>query len=347
MEKIIKIINSPYELNNSWDQLADCYFLKREFLRHLHRYNYCSQRYYELFKNGRLIAGTIVYTVKTNVFTFLNIPSPLKFQVIGLPVSTACPPFIGDPAEIEYLLSDILKTEKGIILGLNFTEDYLRDRVLNLRTLPTILLKLQSDCMADYENSLRHTYRRRLHRIMEKFSGVESVTSLCDAFNDEHYRLYLQVMKHTSTKLEILHPGFFRNLPSDFELTTCFASGEIIFWYILCRDKDILYYFICGMDYANRDRFHSYNNSLLGIVSAAMEYNYREIDLGQTAEIAKIRLGGVPDERRMFLYHRNPLVLGMFRLIRRFIAYSKINGQAKVFRIETPVMNEKLVSGLH
>jgi hypothetical protein len=340
MEKTIKKVNSPEELNDGWDKLADSYYLSREFLIYLHRNNYCSQQYYELFSNGGLIAGTIVYTIKANILTFLNIPSPVKFKVIGLPVSIASPPFVGDPGEVEYLLSEILKAEKGIILGLNFKEDYLQNKVLNIRTLPTILLTIHTDNMEGYENSLRHPYRRRMHRNREKFAGVTSVDSSCAVFDREHHDLYLQVMKKTTTKLEILQADFFRYLPSNFELTTYYASGKMLFWYILCRDKLILYYFMCGINYTHFERFHLYQNSLLDIVSVAMKYKYQTIDLGQTAEIAKMRLGGIPDERRMFIYHRNPLVFGMLRLFGHFLAYSKINGQLKVFKYIAPVGND-------
>jgi hypothetical protein len=332
MEKTIKKVNSPEELDISWDKLADSYFLSREFLIHLHRNNYCSQQYYELFSNGGLIAGTIVYTIKANILTFLNIPSPVKFKVIGLPVSIATPPFVGDPGDVEYLLSEILKVEKGIILGLNFKVDYLQNKVLNIRTLPTIMLTLRADSMEGYENSLRHPYRRRMHRNREKLAGVTSVDSSCTVFDKEHYDLYLQVMRKTTTKLEILQAEVFRYLPSNFELTTYYASGKMLFWYILCRDKLILYYFMCGINYTHFERFHLYQNSLLDIVSVAMKYKYQTIDLGQTAEIAKMRLGGVPDERRIFLYNRNPLVYEMLRLFGRLLAYSKINGELKVFK---------------
>lgn len=343
MEKIIRKVSSPESLDIEWDKLAGSCYLKRQFLLHLHKYNYCSQLYYELYHDSSLVAGTIVYTVKTNILTFLNIPSPVRFRIIGIPVSIANPPFIGDPAEIEYLLSEILKTEKGIILGLNFTEDYLRNKVLNLRTLPTILLNLESEDVESYEKSLRHPYRRSLHRNREKFRGVTSETTLCSEFNDEHYQLYLRIMKHSTTKLEILHADVFRYLPSEFELTTYSASGKMLFWHILCRDEQILYYFMCGMNYSERENFNIYNNSLLGIISIAMKYHYRTIDLGQTAEIAKTRVGGIPDERRMFLYHHNPVIFGMFKLFRRLITYSKKNKQANVFKTGVP-LPEKILA---
>lgn len=332
MEKMVVSKSKPDDLDTRWDEMAHCYYLKREFLTHLHTYNYCDQRYYELHENGVLTAGTIVYSMKVNILTFLNFPSPVKFRIIGLPISIASEPYVGDEHEIEYLLSEIIKEEKGLILGLNFKEDYLPEKFLNLRTLPTIVLNLPFGSMEEYEGSLRHPYRRRLHRIKEKFTEVDAVDSSCLAFNEEHYALYLQVMKTTTTKLEILKAEVFKYLPAEFELTTYYSNGKMLFWHILCLDKELMYYFMCGMNYALRDQFHIYNNSLFEIISTAMKNNYSRLDLGQTAEIAKTRIGGVPDERRMFMFHRNKMVMSLLRLFQGLIAYSKHTELPKVFK---------------
>ena len=334
MERIIIKHISPENLNRNWDNLADFYFQKREFLSHLHKYNPCAQRYYELYRNDTFVAGTIVYTLKIDILTFANIPSPFKVHVVGIPVSVASPPIIGDPGEFEYFLSEIIKIEHGIILGLNFMEDYLKDKVLNLRTLPTIILRLHSDSMVSYERSLRHPYRRRINRIREKFSDVTPVTSDCSVFNEEHYSLYLQIMKKTTTKLEILSLNLFKYLPSNFQLTTYYFENKMICWHVVCKDNDVLFFFFGGMNYPFLDRFHSYNNNLLGIVSLAIDNNYREIDFGQTAEIAKTRLGGKPGERRMFFYHRNYIIFGILRLFRNLINYSKTFEKPNVFKVD-------------
>jgi hypothetical protein len=188
--------------------------------------------------------------------------------------------------------------------------------------------------MVSYENSLRHDYRRRIYRIREKFSGVTSVTSECSAFYEEHYSLYLQIMKKTTTKLETLSIDVFRYLPSNFRLTTYYFDGKMICWHVVCNDTGVLFFFFGGMNYAYRDQFQSYNNNLLGILSAAFVQKYRVIDFGQTAEIAKTRLGGVFSERRMFLYHRNPILFGLLKLFRSLITYSVTNEKPRVFRIE-------------
>lgn len=335
MGKIIKRINSPENLNTNWDNLADFYFQKKEFLSHLHKYNPCYQRYYELYCNNSLVAGTVVYTLKIDILTFVNIPSPFKAQVIGLPASIATPPMVGDPCEFEYFLSELIQLESGLILGVNFMEDYLADKVLNLRTLPTIILKSGFDNIESYESSLRHGYRRRIHKIRNKFFNVTSVKSDCSVFSTEHYSLYLEIMKKTTTKLETLGFNLFRHLPSNFQLTTYYNDKKMLCWYIICKDINVLFFFFGGMNYLLRDQFQSYNNNLLGIIDAAIDLKYSIIDFGQTAEIAKTRLGGTLSERRMFAYHRNPVIFYFLRLFKNLFTYSKTNEKCQVFKVDS------------
>ncbi len=332
MERVVKTCNNPEDLDDQWNELAGCYYLRKEFLIHLQKHNFCSQLFYQLFSDGRLIAGTITYTVKTNLLTFLDIPTPVSFRVIGLPVSIASPPFVGDEAEMNYLLEEIISRERGLILGLNFIQDHLPTRVVNLRTLPNIIINLPSGNMEGYEKALRHPYRRRLHKLREKFKGVTSETTNCSYYNDQHHDLYLQVMKASSTKLEVLNTDAFKYLPDNFELTTIYCGDKMLFWHILCRDSNILYFFMCGMNYKYRDEYQIYHNSLFNIIESAMRLNYRVIDLGQTAEIAKMRIGGHPVERRMFLYHKNPLIFFLIKLFKRLITYNTVNAETKVFK---------------
>jgi len=56
------------------------------------------------------------------------------------------------------------------------------------------------------------------------------------------------------------------------------------------------------------------------------------LDLGQTAETAKVRLGGMKEERRMFLYHKNPLILNALRPFKRFLTYSNYTENCNVFK---------------
>jgi hypothetical protein len=332
MNKELRKLYAPGELNPGWDNIARWYFQRKEFLSHMHTYNRCNQRYYELYRNGVLVAGAVAYTLRIHLFTFSGISSPVKMQVIGLPVSVATEPLVGDPDEFEYLLRQVLQRERGMVAGLNFMQHHINGITLNMRTLPTIIIKNIPADICQYEDSLRHPYRRRLHLVQQKFEGVRSATTSCVDFTETHYGLYLQIMKKTRTKLETLTLDSFRFLPENFLLTTFYHEEEMLCWHILCRDNGTLFFYFGGMNYALRDRFDSYHNNLLGILSMAMEGGYSDVDLGQTAEIAKLRIGGEISERNMFLYHRNRLVMAVFRLFINMINYGHHSPEHHVFR---------------
>jgi hypothetical protein len=331
----IKIIHSVSEINNSWDELANSYYLKREFLTHLHNFNYCDQRYYELYKGAKFVTGTLVYTLKINLLTFSGFNFPIRMSVIGLPVSIASPPIIGDINEAEYLLKEIIKQERGIILGLNFTDDYLNNIVVNLRALPTIVMKEKFNSYEDYLMSMRHSYRRKVKHDQIKFKDIRSTELGCNTFTNEHYLLYLEIMKRTKTKLEVLNLQFFQNLPGNFILTTHYHNNLMLAWQICTVDNETLYFFFGGMDYRYRDIYNLYYNNLQSIVKFGLRNNIRSIDFGQTAEVAKMRLGGIINERRMFLFHKNRIINKLFKLFSGLIEYSSQDISPNVFHLKS------------
>jgi hypothetical protein len=128
-------------------------------------------------------------------------------------------------------------------------------------------------------------------------------------------------MQRTPSKLEVLSPDFFRNLPTPFTLTSCYLQGKLACWHTTCSDGDTLYFFFGGHDYALLQNHHVYFNNLFSILAQAIEGGYNYIDLGQTAEIAKMKAGGTMMYKEMFFYHRNPLVRLLLKLARPLITY--------------------------
>ena len=332
MNREIRMVSNPGDLNANWDYLAKWFYQKKEFLTFLHNYNFCDQYYYELYKDDRFVAGTIVYPFKTNILTFSRFRLFLKMKIVGMPISIATVPLIGEDSEFEYLLAEILKREKGLILGLNFTSRYLETKVINMRTLPTIVIFKSFDNYGEYLKELRHPYRRRIFRFGEKFQNVQTRITSCASFNEVHYKLYLDVMDKTRTKLETLSLMLFKNLPDNFILTTHYWNDTMLAWHICTCDRQTIFFFMGGMNYKFRDRFQSYQNNLISIINYSYTNNFRRIDLGQTAEIAKMRMGGIEDERWLFLYHKNNFFLFFFSLFKRFLEYSTVQHKLHVFK---------------
>ena len=174
-------------------------------------------------------------------------------HVIGIPVSIASEPLVGNNSYADHLLLKILKEEKGLILGLNFKKDYCINKVLNLRTLPTIILKNEFKDSFEFLDMMRHPYRRKLKLHSAKFREVTTTESSCRKFTPEHLQLYLNIMKKTTTKLEVLSLDFFQNLPSNFILTTHSFRDIMLAWQICAIDNNNLFFFFGGINYDKRD----------------------------------------------------------------------------------------------
>jgi hypothetical protein len=145
-------------------------------------------------------------------------------------------------------------------------------------------------------------------------------------------------MKNTRTKLEILASGFFCNLPENFALTSYYHGRELLTWHITCEHKGTFSFLFGGIDYQRRDLFDSYYNNLLGIIQEGMAKGYRRINLGQTAEQAKMRVGGQLVPKLMFLHHKNRLIRMIVKLFRNQLEYRVRNNKMLVFKYEYPIL---------
>ncbi len=320
------------QTNQNWDLLTNSIFQRREFLSHLEKYNFCNQTYYEGYSNGEFVVATIVYTIKLDLFTFSNISLPINTRIIGLPVSVAAPPIIGNKEYHSQLLKKILDKESGLILGLNFESNYLSKTVVNMETLPTMVACIHNHSYASYLGKMRHPYRRRIKSAQKSFKDVESIESSCKSYEESHHDLYLEIMNKTTTKLETLSLEFFQNLPDSFLLTSHFSQGKLIAWQITAHDKPTLYFLFGGLNYAFRDKYNSYYNNLISILLIGLKNNYESIDFGQTAEVPKMRMGSEMASRKMFIYHRNKFINYILHLLKSLISYSYPKQKSNVFK---------------
>lgn len=318
----IQRIANAIDLPHQWDELAQIFFQQKEFLTHTEKYNPCNQRYYLMWHGSDLIAGACVYTLPIHLFTFSHIPSKIHMQVIGLAASVSSPGIIGKTkADTEKLIQYILKNEKGLILGLNLPAHINVLPAVEMTMMPTVVMKQNADSWDAYLSQLRSPYRRRAHQIIKSFNQVGEFRTLCNAFTEKHYNLYLQIMKKTKNKLETLSFDFFKHLPHNFYLSSYYHDKQLLCWHINCRDKNQLFFFFGGHDYTLLNKYHSYFNNLFGILREAIEDGYKLIDFGQTAETAKMKIGGQMEERQLFLYHRYAFVRTILKLFKPLITY--------------------------
>jgi len=331
MERLSRISDIP----RGWDSLAQSYFQQKEFLLHCERHNPCRQRYYVLSSGGTLLAGAVVYTLELDLLTWLGIRSPVKMQIIGVPCSVACPGVFGEADRQEELLRGILRHEKGLAVCLNIDRVPGNVPMCAGRTLPSVIFTNRFISWKAYLSSLRSSYRRRLSTIERTIDRLSIQTVSCSTFTDEMHRLYLDVLERNQGKLEKLESEFFQRLPPGFRLITFSEDNRLCGWAITLRDRDRLWFFLGGQDYHHAPR-ELYLAELVTILRSGIESGARVIDLGQTAEVPKTRLGGNCHEKLMLTHHHNPLLDGALRASMGMLSYQRRVPETHVYRDATP-----------
>lgn len=342
---IVEKVNNVHEISPDWDKIVNSIYQKRSFLSHLEKTNNSNQRYYSLYDNGILCAGAIVYSLKINLFTFSNLKLKLPMQVIGLPISNDESGLLGNDKYVESLISIIFKKERGVLLCLNYKQRILNKKTINMMSLPCMIFQIEHGNWDIYLHSLRHPYRRRIIKALDKITNVSRRSETCQSFTENHYEQYLEVVNRSKTKLEILSIEFFKGLPNTFHLNSFYEEGNLLYWNITLEDKEDFYFLFGGLDYSVRDAYDSYINNLIEIIRDGINSRSNKINLGQTAEISKLRFGANPTQRKMFLYHNNIIFRWIFRALKKQLSYTTNNIINRVYNED--LMNKSSKNHMH
>lgn len=317
-------LNNVSELPDQWDELAGQYFQRREFLAHCEARNPCRQRYYLAREDGRLVAGAILYSLRLSLLTFARLNLPVMMQIVGIPCSVSCSGLIGQPDQTRALLGNLKKREKGLLLALNLgSENQVPHGVAAARTLPTLTLEHSFSTWDEYLTTIRSDYRRRIKNIETRSQKLRFRPQSCSGFSREHHDLYLQVLEKSDAKLEKLSLNFFRDLPGGFQMISAEREGRLAGWAITLNAPEGFYFFLGGVDRAENIAHAVYLRLLVEVVRQGIELGSRHIDLGQTAEIPKMRLGGECHPLYLGATHSNPIVRPILRGASGILGYRR------------------------
>ncbi len=329
---MFELINSAKELPDEWDEIAEEYFQRREFLIHTEEFNPCDQRYYVLKKGGKTVAGAVVYTLRLDILTYLKIKSPLKMRICGIPCSVSASGLFGQNGT--ELLPIVLKQERGFKLFLNLDE--LPEIGLAAgTTFPTIIMSNSFSSIKDYESLMRYEYRRRYNKIRTAFKDVNAVRSDCSCFGECEYKLYLNVLKKSDGKLETLSRDFFTNLPASFRLSRFYSGQKLLGWHITVLYQNTMYFFLGGIEYEFNNSYSTYFNMLYDIIEQGINCKAGRIELGQTAEVPKLRTGGKVVNKYMLAQHSSKIISKALKLAEGVLAYKCNFPDNHVFKEDT------------
>jgi hypothetical protein len=312
------------DLPEEWDELAGQYFQRREFLAHCEAWNPCAQRYYLAREDRRAAAGAVLYSLRLSLLTFARLDLPVTMQIVGIPCSVSCPGLIGAPAPATALHAALRRREHGLLLALNLdSADRVPRGVAATRTLPTVTLEHSFGSWREYLAAMRSDYRRRIGQILARSDRLLLHEQDCRDFSARHHELYLQVWRRSEAKLERLGLEFFRNLPGAFRLLAAESSGRLVGWAIVLNAAEGCYFFLGGVDHADDAAHDVYLRLLVEVARHGIESGARRIDLGQTAEIPKLRLGASCHPLYLGATHSNLLFRSALKGAIRYLGYRR------------------------
>jgi len=257
------------------------------------------------------------YKQVLNIFSFGRFKLNLPFTVIAPPISVDECGFVGD---LEALIEDY-KNRKGLFLMLNIKQNQkLPTAVASGKTLSTAIFNNKFQTDKEFLMSLRSPYRRRINKAKQKASSLIWREIQGYAFDEKIHELYLNVLNRSKYPIETLGLDFFKNIQGQIHVLYN-GVDPMAFVLIKWHDRN-LHFLFGGMNYMKRDEYDLYYNMLLKIIEMGIEGNALKVDLGQTAESSKCRVGCQLEEKYMILFSGNIIINRVAKLFSRFLEYS-------------------------
>ena len=324
----LHIFNYAADIPEEWDETAGSFFLKRKTLQIIEETNPCAQRYYlGITSTDRSVAVT--YRHKLDILTYGFGSLRLPVTILGIPCSVAAPGFSFSPASSQ-LITKHLHQLKGAKLILNSDDASAFPDFTTGETLPSCKLRVSWNSFNVYLDAMRSHYRYRVKRALEKGLNFKIRRIANSAFDDSLYKLYLNVFNRSDYKLEKLNIDFFKKFPADIDLFE--LNDEPAGFVQTLKNNEELMFMFGGMDYSRLHEYDLYLNMLLHIIRLGIEGGYSTIDLGQTAESVKCRLGCKLYSKSLHAAHKNSVADFIIKKFIHILSYKTPETGYRVFR---------------
>lgn len=200
------------------------------------------------------------------------------------------------------------------------------------KTLSNLVFQNRFTSFAHYLKEMRSSYRRQHTIAMIKGGDLAFHKISPSSFKGEHYQLYQSIMKRSEYPLEILSEDFFRRYQAEI-FAVRNSAGQLLAFLQMKGIGDTLHFMFCGFE---RDREgHSavlYHTMLLFILRYGIEKGYQTINLGQTSEEAKLKLGCVEEKKYLYIRHSNSFVDSILRKLSGRFSYRGYPVGHRVFK---------------
>lgn len=199
-----------------------------------------------------------------------------------------------------------------------------RHTFYHLQVQPNMILKISShwNSFDDYLNDLNTKYKTRYKRAKKKFGKISIKEMTQDEVleNSEHlYHLYKIVSTNASFNTFLLPEHHFynfkRELQEKFKIFGFYLNNELVGFYTLILNGDILETYFLGYDNAYQNKNQLYLNMLYEMLSFGIANNFNMIVYARTAMEIKSSVGAKPYGMSMYIKHTNPLMNALLKYI--------------------------------
>ena len=318
------------QLPDYWDDIAgDNIFLQKKYLGVLEKTNPCGQTY-TIFYCPEPDSILVTYKLKLDIFTYSLIHLKLPVVIAGIPCSVSRNGYVAGK-KTEAQLFEYLRHIKGAKLVLNSEDDFKVDSFAKGLTLPSCRMEIRWSSFEDYLSEMRSHYRYRINKAIHKFSEIKQV-KLSDnsLFDNQLYDLYTAVYNKSEYKLEKLPIDFFREFPST--IFAFYLGIKPVAFVQLVENSQELMFLFGGIDYSLNLKHDIYNNMLLAIIKHGIEGGFSTIEMGQTAEDTKMKLGCRAYRKHMYVNHSNGLINTVANKAIGLLSYSQEDLFFNVFK---------------
>lgn len=210
-------------------------------------------------------------------------------------------------------------------IGLVFVKDFYRDifedipesphcqKYHKIDTQPSMIMDIPDTWgnLDGYLASLKSKYRVRAKKALKVADHLERIELNADeigAIEDHLHELYLKVVEDVGFNLFILSKGYFtklkRSIGDNFRLWVYKDKGEVISFFTVFEDGDILDAHFLGYDPEVNHKYKLYLNMLLTMIGLASRRGFRQLQLSRTATEIKSSVGA--EGVQMWAYMRHP-----------------------------------------
>jgi len=289
----VKTYDRARDLPECWDALAgDNWAVHRRVLDAAEGRTR-ARTSYVLFEDDQGRADSLVVHQRVDDFNLTQY-TPLDWKVpanlLHVPVSVARPGYvIGDATRPQ--VESWIRTLRGWTFLLNWRGDDGCAGTIQATMSPQVVLPIRWKSFDDYLAALRSPYRRRFHKALRlgrnlTFRFLERPRE----FDETLHRFYLHLNAKSRIRIETLDIGWFRSDVG--RILVCEHEGRPLGFAQLVENGSELVWAFVGYDPEHNERFDLYHNLLAAIVRHAIEQGFQTLDMGQTAEEAKLKLGG-------------------------------------------------------